>query len=292
MIPQAFLRTDLAVENENVAERRPSAGVFYEENTLDDVTVLRVRITSSEGEKAIGRPIGTYITLSFDNLWDRSDRTPDTVESALTNALESLLGNGIDASRLLVVGLGNRAITADAIGPFVSDRIEVTGHWEKESALLPSLPRRLLFSISPGVIGKTGIETLEQVKAAIAASRATCVLAVDSLASRSVDRLCRTIQLADSGIVPGSGVGNHRAALNQKTLGVPVIAIGIPSIVSSSTLILEAMEKAGISELSPALTPILENGRNFFVTLKDCDLAAELLANLTAHAVNRLAHPA
>ncbi len=296
MDKKEYLHTDLAIENENVAGRLATEGVIYEENEENGVSSLTVKITDAAGEQALGRSKGTYITLSFDKLWDIGEKEgAAAVTNALKKALESLFKESEEKEsekkpkRILVVGLGNRAITADAMGPSVSDRIAVTGHLAEEPALAALLPKDLLFAIAPGVIGKTGIETFSQVKSAVEASRATHVIAVDSLAALSVDRLSRTIQLTDSGIVPGSGVGNHRAALNRKTLGVPVIALGVPSIVSSSTLVCEALEKAGISEPDPALRPILENGKSFFVTLKDCDAATEALAAVIADAINQSA---
>lgn len=288
-----FLRSDLAIENDTVVGRRNTEGVTYEEEEEDGVSSLTVCITNAAGEKALGRPQGRYITLSFERLWDMGEE--DAVK-AVTDRLAATLKNllresGKPVKKLLVIGLGNRSITADALGPAVSDRIDVTGHLEGEPALAAYLPSTLLFAISPGVIGKTGIETFSQVQNAVKTSGATHVIAVDSLAAMSVDRLSRTIQLTDSGIVPGSGVGNHRAALNQETLGIPVIALGVPAIVSSSTLVCEALEKAGISEPPSSLIPVLQNGKSFFVTLKDCDIATDALAEVIAAAINRCAEP-
>lgn len=284
MKPSFYRRTDLAVEDSNVSS--PHQGVSVQEKTKNDIRITTVEILNDEGAKHLNRPIGHYITLDFSPFWKEGEKNDPSLSTVLSEALTFLLKKGESPSRILVVGLGNRTITADAVGPFAADKIEVTGHFEYEEALRPYLPPCPLYAISPGVVGNTGIETQKLIKAALLASSASHIIVIDSLAARSTARLGQCIQLSDSGITPGSGIGNHRATLNRETLGVPVIAVGTPLVVSSATLVCDALEQAGIQEISTSLQEVLENGKSFFVTLNESDLATSLLADTIAEAIN------
>ena len=284
MIPSFYLRTDLAVEDGNFSS--PHRGVAVYEKMQEDIRITTVEILNDDGAKHLNRPIGHYITLDFAPFWKDGEKSNQALIAALSKALSFLLHKTKTPKRILAVGLGNRTITADAVGPLATDQIEVTGHFEEEKALRPYLPPCPTYAISPGVVGNTGIETQKLIKAALSASRASHIIVIDSLAARSTSRLGQCIQLSDSGITPGSGIGNRRAALNRETLGVPVIAIGVPLVVSSSTLVCDALEQAGIQEITASLQEVLENGKSFFVTLNESDLATTLLANTIADAIN------
>jgi len=285
MNPSFYRRTDLAVEENGLS--LPIRGVEVKEETRNSIRITRVEIQTEEGASHLNRPIGNYITIEFPAFWkEYEEKDTEDIENTLCTALTRLLTKDTIPKRILVVGLGNRAITADAVGPMTADKIEVTGHYEAEEALRPYLPSCSLYAISPGVVGNTGIETYKLIKAALAASRADLIIVVDSLAARSTARLGHCIQLSDSGITPGSGIGNHRATLNRETLGVPVIAIGTPLVVSSSTLVIDALEEAGIDTLTPSLLNVLENGKSFFVTLNESDLATAHLSEVIANAIN------
>ena len=185
-----------------------------------------------------------------------------------------------------VVGLGNRELTADALGPLVASRLTATRHLRREEdELYRSLKCCLLSSVTPGVLGQTGIETLELLRGTVGSVSPDLVIAVDALAARSGDRLASTVQISDTGICPGSGVGNHRAELSKKTLGVPVISLGIPTVIYSSTLVWDALREAGIEEAGESLHRILENRRSFFVTPKDCDCIVEAGARILSRAI-------
>lgn len=280
-----YRRTDLAVEESSFST--PHQGVEIQEENRNSISITTVHILNEEGSQHLNRPVGHYITLSFPAFWkEYEDGFESEIGTALAGTLRFLLQKESPPKRVLVVGLGNRAITADAVGPLTADKIEVTGHFEQEEALRPYLPPCPLYAISPGVVGNTGIETQKLIQAAISASKATHVIVIDSLAALSTSRLGQCIQLSDSGITPGSGIGNHRAALNQNTLGVPVIAIGTPLVVSSSTLVFDAFEQAGIQKVTPSLLKVLENGRSFFVTLNESDLATAHLSQVIAEAIN------
>lgn len=284
MFPSFYLRTDLAVEDSNFSS--PHHGVLIQEKTQNDIRMTTVEILNDEGAHHLNRPVGHYITLDFSPFWKESEKNDQSLCQTLSHAIGFLLRKNKKPSAILIVGLGNRAITADAVGPLAADQIEVTGHFEHEPALRPYLPPCPMYALSPGVVGNTGIETQKLIQAALSATRASHIIVIDSLAARSTSRLGQCIQLSDSGITPGSGIGNHRAALNRETLCVPVIAIGVPLVVSSSTLVCDALEAAGIQEIEPPLQEVLENGKSFFVTLNESDLATTLLANTIAEAIN------
>lgn len=285
MIPSIYQRTDLALEDLNL--EKSLSGVSIHKKTHDSIHITTVEIHSPDAANELKRPIGNYITLEFSPFWmDNDQETRLSLIQSLTKLLTSLLTKEKKPHRILVAGLGNRAITADAIGPLCADRIEVTGHYHTEEALRPYLPPCPAYAISPGVVGNTGIETQKLIQAALSASNTSHVIVIDSLAARSTSRLGNCIQLTDSGITPGSGIGNCRAALNKQTLGVPTIAIGVPLVVSSSTLVYDALEKAGIKTIDPDLQKVLENGKDFFVTLNESDLATLRLAELIAEAIN------
>ena len=283
-----YLRTDLAIEENNVST--PHSGVQIQTLNKNKIHITTIDVHNDNGAKHLNRPIGRYITLEFPPVWQEDNQeSAEEIQKSLTESLHMLLNTNKFPTRILVVGLGNRAITADAVGPLTADKIEVTGHYEKEKALLPYLPPCRLFAVSPGVMGKTGIETHKLIHAALKASNADLVIAIDSLAARSTSRLGQCIQLSNSGITPGSGIGNHRTALTAKTLDVPVIAIGTPLVVSSSTLVYDALEQAGIQKINSNLHSVLENGRSFFVTLNESDIATKLLSDIIANVINSVA---
>ena len=222
-------RTDLAMEAESLWRRsagRTSAleGVKAESRQEQGLTLTRVEILDEEGEKALGKPRGTYVTLEAAEL-DR--RGPEAAE-LLGRELRALLNLG-PGDRVLVVGLGNREITPDRIGPDTAGQILVTAHLKEQ---MPELfgEIRSVYALTPGVLGTTGLESAHLVAAAAERARPDRILAVDALAAGSRERLCRTVQMTDAGIVPGSGVGNGRAELSRRVLGVPVCALGVPTV--------------------------------------------------------------
>jgi spore protease len=217
----------------------------------------------------------------------RKDEADQKDEAARRSAVAEEQAPEKEEDCILVVGLGNRAMTADAIGPMVVDRITVTRHVKRlDPPLFRRLAHRSVAAFCPGVLGQTGMESADGVKAVAGTLRPRLLLVIDALAARSPDRLAATVQLSTGGIAPGSGVGNNRPAFTRDSMGLPVIAIGVPMVVDSSTLVSDALEKAGISDLPPALLPVLENGRSFFVSLKEADAATESMATLLASAID------
>lgn len=276
-------RTDLAVEakelwQESTSEQTRLSGVEARESRSEGFAVDTVRILDQQGARALGKPVGTYVTVTLDGLQRREEDAFGRAARAIAAQLRPLLGDLPADAPVLVAGLGNRAITPDAIGPLVHEHTMVTRH------LVEQVPEhfaafRPVASLSAGVLGTTGVESGDLIAAVCRAIRPACVVAVDALASRSMHRVCRTVQLADTGIIPGSGVGNHRSALNRESLGVPVIAVGVPTVVDGATL---AMDLLGQDE-PPALAQGVEN---LMVTPRDIDARVADLSKVIGFGIN------
>lgn len=281
-----YIQSDLAMERRGTDGE--SEGIEYEETKRGGFLLTRLRIKNKAGERTIGRPRGNYVTLSVGKPWLMSEEQLEAAEDLLCREIGDMAKKICDCKSVLVAGLGNRAITADALGPLVTDDLVITRHVRlHEKKLFDSLFCCEVASLAPGVLAQTGIETLELIRGAVERVRPELVIAVDALAARGVDRLATTVQLCDTGIAPGSGIGNTRSALDRESLGVPVMAIGVPTVVNSSTLVRDALELGGINDISPGLEEVLENGRSFFVSLKESDVAVRELAGLISRAINR-----
>lgn len=251
MIEKYSVRTDLALEEKErfESDNVEISGVVLEEDydeTLE-IRITRVKIETENGAKAMGKPAGVYLTLEAPNLAVPDEDYHREISEKLADHMEELLHEnhltGRDIS-VLVVGLGNRQVTPDALGPYVVDNLCVTRHIVREYGKYAMGMERaqLVSAIVPGVMGQTGMETLEIVKGVVTETKPDLVIAVDALAARNSRRLNRTIQIADTGIHPGSGVGNHRNGLMRETLGVPVIGIGVPTVVDAATIVSDTME--------------------------------------------------
>lgn len=237
-------RTDLAVETRDAykkAENSDVPGVITEEENIDDVKITRVKIETDEGAEIIGKPIGNYITLDAPQIKENDPDINEKVYKVLAGELRKLIGTDISES-VLVVGLGNVDVTPDALGPKAVSDVEVTRHIIEYAPHVLSRPVRSVSAISPGVLGTTGMETVEVIRGVIDKIKPNFVIAVDALASRKLERISTTIQIADTGINPGSGVGNKRMAMSKETLGVPVIAVGVPTVVDAATMANDTIE--------------------------------------------------
>ena len=280
-------RTDLAVEakelwQQSVSEQTKLEGVQARSGSREGFEVDTVQVLDERGEQALDKPVGTYITITLDGLKQREEDAFGRAARAIAQELKSLLGDLPAQAPVLVAGLGNRAITPDAIGPLVHEYTMVTRH------LVEQVPEhfgafRPVASLSAGVLGTTGVESGSLIRAVCDEIKPACVIAVDALASRSLHRVCRTVQLADTGIVPGSGVGNHRKALNKETLGIPVIAVGVPTVVDGATL---AMDLLGQEEL-PKLAQGVEN---LMVTPRDIDAQVADLSKVIGFGIDLALH--
>lgn len=304
-------RTDLALERRDLYNKAHNIekdidGIETEEEKVnDDITISRVKVTNEKGEEAIGKPIGTYITIDVKNFNIAQNEEIQQASEALTKELKALLEKHIDAKGpILVVGLGNIYVTPDALGPKVINEIDITRH------LLQYMPEALdentreVSAVSPGVLGTTGIETLEILKGIVDNTKPKLVIVIDALASRSIERISSSVQLADTGIVPGAGVDNTRKEITVNTLGIPVIAIGIPTVVEAATiaadsltLLIQKVQEQG--ESNDFLNKLQEEDKyqvikevlapeeyNFIVTPKEIDGLIEKMKDVVARGIN------
>ena len=274
-----IFRTDLALERREYHKKETLDGVLSQSETIDGVKITTIEIINEQGESLIGKPKGRYITLETDKLY-KSSEAFSAVSEVLCRKLRSLLPK---EGTVLVAGLGNEDITPDALGAKTLDLILATRHISSEFAQSLGLGNlRSVAGIVPGVLGKTGIETVEIIGGVVKKISPSCVIVIDALASRNTVRLGTTVQLCDTGVSPGSGVGNRRKGINAETLGVPVIAIGVPTVVDALTMASDILEKTGAT-LDEADFP---EHRQMMVTPKEIDSLIDKAARLVAMGIN------
>lgn len=305
-------RTDLATERRDLYQKANNIeneidGLESQKEDIDEnIKIERVKITNENGEKAIGKPIGNYITIDIKKLKIAQEEELKKASEILANELKKVIDEHIDKQgEILVVGLGNIYVTPDALGPKVINNIEVTRH------IINYLPQyveegtRMVSAISPGVLGTTGIETLEILKGIVDNINPKLIIVIDALASRSIERISSTIQISDTGIVPGAGVGNTRAEISKNSLGIPVIAIGIPTVVETAVLVNDSLdlfinklqeeaksndylnqlkEEDNYEEIREALDP---NDYNLIVTPKEIDELIENMSIVVSGGINQ-----
>ena len=303
-------RTDLASERREIYQKANQLeevdGIeANQEEINENIRVERVKITNQNGEQAIGKPMGDYITIDIKKLKIAQEEEIEKAGEILAKELKAIISKHIDSQgEILVVGLGNIYVTPDSLGPKVTNEIEVTRH------IINYLPQyveegtRMVSAIAPGVLGTTGIETAEILKGVVDNIKPKLVIVIDALASRSIERISSTVQISDTGIVPGAGVGNTRSEISQRTLGIPVIAIGIPTVVDLGTIIDEGLdifisklqekaesneylnklkEQDNYEEIKEALAP---NDYNMIVTPKEIDDLIENMKDVIARGIN------
>lgn len=279
-------RTDLAVEaieNHKTAAALPH--VRQSDRTLEGFAVHEVRILSEDAAREIGKPQGRYLTLELNALIRREEDAFPRACKALSTLLRELLPHPNDGP-VLIAGLGNRMITPDAIGPQTADHVIATRHLVAQSPAIFA-DWRPVSALAPGVLGQTGVETGEVICGVLDRVRPATVIAVDALAAGRLSRLLRTVQLADTGITPGAGVGNARAALNKETLGVPVIAVGVPTVVDGATLAHEISSQLG----QPACEALDDLSQPVMITTRDIDREVADISRMIGYAVNMALHP-
>lgn len=306
------IRTDLALEAKESFEGTgvEISGVVIEEdyNEESDIKITRVEIVNEQGAEAMGKPIGTYITLEAPNMRHSDDGYHREVSEEMAKHMKELLPSKENLS-VLVVGLGNRDVTADALGPMAALNLRINRHifLEYGRDVQGYKSNVEVSSVVPGVMAQTGMETAEMVKGIIDETKPDAVIAIDALAARNTRRLNATIQLTDTGINPGSGVGNHRSGLTKETLGVPVIAIGIPTVVDAATIVNDAMEglinamasSDKLKSLSETLSDFSHNDKyelireliepqlgTMYVTPKDIDETIKSLSYTVSESLN------
>lgn len=285
---QYNIRTDLALESKEFIEEANGEirGIIVDEWTESDINVhiTKVEITSPNGSKIMNKPIGTYVTIEADQLTDCDDSYKKEITSIIAKQLTDILPPIKDNTSVLIVGLGNRDVTADALGPSVVDALQITRHIIKKFGAKAYPDRRpiSISSIAPDVMGKTGMETAEIIKGINMVTKPDFVIVVDALAARSTKRLNRAIQLTNTGIHPGSGVGNSTIGLTESLLDTPVIALGVPTVVDASTIISDALNKNGEIQSNYHFPDAM----NMYVTVKDIDAVIKHLSQIIADALN------
>lgn len=304
-------RTDLAVERNDIYakanQNNKTDGIEVTEEQISDfLKVTKVEVVSEEGQNAIGKPIGTYTTLDIKNIRVLDDEEEDKIIEVLKSKIQELVDKHVSKQdSILIVGLGNIYVTPDSLGPKVINEIEVTRHVIKYMPQYVEEGTREISAISPGVLGTTGIETLEVIESIVAKINPKLVIVIDALAARSIERISSTVQLSDTGIVPGAGVGNTRKELSQNTLNVPVIAVGIPTVVESAVLVNDSLdilitnlqneaksneylnelkEKDNYEQIKEALSV---GEYNMIVTPKEIDEMIEIMKDIISSGINQ-----
>ena len=303
-------RTDLALERRDIYQKANKLNQIdgvesTEEEINDNIKVSRVKITNSKGEEALGQPIGTYVTIDVKKLKMAGEEEIQKTSEVLTDELKKIVEMHVNNQEdILIVGLGNIYVTPDALGPKVINEIDVTRHIIKYLPQYVDEGTRPVSAISPGVLGTTGIETVEILKGIVENIHPKLLIVIDALASRSIERISSTIQISDTGIVPGAGVGNTREEISENSLGIPVVSIGIPTVVELATLVSDGIdifidrlqEKAESNEY---LNKLQQNDKyeevkealnvgdyNMIVTPKEIDDLIENMKDIVARGIN------
>lgn len=290
------IRTDLAVET---SEKRPDgkeiSGLFVEkEKRGEDITITKVRIETQKAAKTMGKPRGTYISIEADQMMEEDNDYHREISEIFSEQLKNFLPKQYQKKKILVIGLGNREVTPDALGPKVIDQLFITRHLLEEfGKYMVELEECCSISgIVPGVMAQTGMETVEILQGVVSQTKPDIVIAVDALAARSIKRLNRTIQITDTGIIPGSGVGNYRNAITKEHLGIPVIAVGIPTVVDAATIVADfctgLMEnKQELEEMEETVRGMIPPKLNaMYVTSKDIDEVVNRLSYTISEGLN------
>lgn len=307
------VRTDLALEAREKFEEDnvEIKGVRIEEETAKEgeIKITNVFIETENGARVMGKPKGTYITLEAPGMSEQDEDYHREISKYLARILQRLMPQKKMPVSILVAGLGNREVTPDALGPRVVDNLMITRHIIQEFGkyAFGEEETNAVSSIVPGVMAQTGMESMEIIRGVIEETKPDCVIAIDALAARSTKRLGRTIQITDTGINPGSGVGNHRQGLNRESLGIPVIAIGIPTVVDAATIVSDTMQtliqamsqSSRLNTLSTSLESLNEAEKydlirellspslnTMFVTPKDIDEAIKRLSFTVSEGLN------
>lgn len=293
------VRTDLALEAResiNNADRE-MRGVRVEEyyKEEEDIQVTKVMIDTKNAAKAMGKPVGCYVTMEAPALVEPDEDYHREISECLAQELLHMIPDAEREQSVLVVGLGNREVTADALGPQVVDNLFITRHIIREygKAAYSCSKMNLISSIEPGVMAKTGMETAEIVNGVVKETKPDLLIVVDALAARSTRRLNRTIQITNTGIQPGSGVGNHRNALTEESLGIPVIAIGVPTVVDAATIVGDALDKLMEDEKGFDSVKYMGQHRmhfaelyNMYMTGKDIDAVIKRVSFTISEGIN------
>ena len=281
-------RTDLAIEatemlSKSGAELSSIQGISASQHQSRGFNISEVKVLNEDGAKAIDKPIGSYVTIELTKLLKREDNSfvnaVDTIADEISKMLPDDIKNGV-----LVAGLGNRYITADAVGPETINHVMVTRH------LIEHMPEHFgdfakTSAVAPGVLGLTGVETGEILKGVCEKTEPSAVIVIDALASGKISRLCTTVQISDTGIIPGSGIGNSRNAITKDVFGIPVIAVGVPTVVSADTIVADVSEQIGADD--SFISKATSSHKDLIVTPKDIDKYISDTSKVIGYGINK-----
>lgn len=293
------VRTDLALEVRESFEDDDVEikGVILDEKYIEEkeVKITTVEIKDEQGAKAMQKPIGTYITIEARKLQEKDDEYHSSISEEISSYIMQLVGDSYQQG-VLIVGLGNREVTPDALGPWVVDNLFVTRHLIREYGKEFGEKNHLqsVSALAPGVMAQTGMEVVEILKGLIKETKPGVVIAIDALAARSVERLNTTVQITDTGISPGAGIGNNRQALNEESLGTKVVALGVPTVVDAFTIVRDSLEQAlskqdfTEDEIQKFILEVTDQQtvHNMFVTSKDIDESMKCISYTISEALN------
>ena len=288
-----FFRTDMAVERRDLYKNANKLedeiqGVECEEEEIEDMSITRVKITNEEGERALERRMGNYITIDIKKIHNITEEKENKIIEVFSKELKSIIDKHIKPNEeILIVGLGNSYSTPDSLGTKVVENIEITRHIKIYLPNAIDRNTRSVSAITPGVLGTTGIETVEIVKGIVDNIKPKLVIAIDSLCSKNIDRINKSIQISDTGIVPGGGVGNRQAELSKDTLGVPVIGVGIPTVLDAATIVIDTLKVCDVSISEDEIVDKMKlNNFNFIVTPKEIDSLIENMTAIVSEGIN------
>lgn len=286
-------RTDMADERKDIYKKANKLenipGIETSENIIsDNIKTNIVKIIDSQGEQAIGKPIGTYVTVDIKNLKLATDEDIQKASDVVKDELKKIIDTHCESQdEILVVGLGNQFVTPDSLGPKVVAEIDVTKHFIKYTPQYVTEGTRSVCAIAPGVLGTTGIETVEIVRGIVDNIKPKLVIAIDSLCSKNIDRINKSIQISDTGIVPGGGVGNKQQELSERTLNIPVIGVGIPTVLDAATIVIDTLDVCDISVSENEIVDKMQlNNFNFIVTPKEIDSLIDSMTNIVSEGIN------
>ncbi len=288
-------RTDLAVEgvedleNKGVKPGEKDGIIVTSEDIDKDIRVTTVDVTNLKGEAMVGRPMGRYVTMEVKGLMEGENNLIQRASKALAAQLSKLVKHSYYL-KVLVIGLGNEKVTPDSLGPATVSKVKITSHLFKFFDCDGAEDMSNVCGLAPGVTAVTGMETAELIEKAVELTEPDVVIAIDALAARNIDRVSTTIQISDTGISPGAGMGNMRKQLNEQTLGKKVIAIGVPTVIDSKTLILEAAEAINLPE-QQIDNYLAERDFDMVVTSTDIDFLIKAFSDIIANAMNDVLHP-
>ena len=287
-------RTDLAVETEQLlgeARQRAQGYIKKESRIDDDISVTEIEITGEEGEKAFGKPRGTYITLEVKGIFEEKDGIKERAARALADRLKELIKFDYFL-KVLVVGLGNEKVTPDSLGPHTVDKVKITSHLFRIFECDGDWEMANVSGFNPSVTGVTGMETADLIERTVGLVNPNAVICIDALAAKDIGRLSTTIQVCDTGIFPGAGMGNNRKEISQKTMGCRVISIGVPTVIDSRTLLVEAAEKINDPLVEKQLEDYMKNREmDMIVTSTDIDAIIKDFSDIISNAINITLHP-